>query len=190
MFMRRNHGILILNLLAVMLVLVSSCGRNGRIIPPGELSEIYAEMFLADKWITYNNLKSAADTSQVYPPIFKAHGYTTEDYLGSVDHYMSDPKELAEILEASQSILVEKLAASRSIQKAINKKDSLKQAAIDWIDESDFPIYAEIFKGNYSRTEIAVSKSDIEVYKVSTVPMDTVYKGPQLLLPVEENYDE
>ena len=53
-------------------------------IPRGKLSDIYVEMFLTDQWLRENpSVNRTADTLLVYEPIFKRHGYSTDDYLRS-----------------------------------------------------------------------------------------------------------
>ena len=50
--------------LTLLLVLALGCGRRGRVIPEDKFSDIYAQMLLADQWIS-SNLKArrVADTT-------------------------------------------------------------------------------------------------------------------------------
>lgn len=50
------------------------------------------------------------DTTLYYEPVFNKYGYTTDDYLHSVDYYISDPERFSRILDKSVKILEEKQA--------------------------------------------------------------------------------
>lgn len=78
-----------------------SC-KGPRVIPAQTLSEIYADMFLADQWIGNNySARRVADTSLFYEPIFHKYGYTTADYDASVRHYIEKPDDYAKILKSA-----------------------------------------------------------------------------------------
>lgn len=95
----------------VAVMLFSSCsGGEGKVISRGDLAEIYAEMLMADQWIAkHPELRRTADTSLVYEPILNKYGYTTEDYVRSVDVYMDDPERYSRILRETGVILNDKL---------------------------------------------------------------------------------
>ena len=54
-------------------------------------------------------MRRTADTSLVYEPILNKYGYTTEDYVRSVDVYMDDPERYSRILRETGVILNDKL---------------------------------------------------------------------------------
>lgn len=84
--------------LLLLLCCTISCHRGGRIIPPAEFSDIYAEMFVADQWIKDNPaVRRDADTSDVYGPVFKRYGYSFKDYDASLKHYLGRPEKFADI---------------------------------------------------------------------------------------------
>lgn len=88
-------------------LLLSACGP--KIIPERKLSEIYAEMFLADVWLSDNpRQRQVADTSLFYEAIFQKYGYTTADYDASVQKYLENPEKFSTIFEEAASILREK----------------------------------------------------------------------------------
>ena len=63
--MRKISEYIVLTVL-VCAFLLPSC-RKGRIIGQRDLSDIYAEMFLADQWLNDNpRLKTTADTTRFY----------------------------------------------------------------------------------------------------------------------------
>ena len=83
-----------------------SCGeRDGKVIPRGELAEIYAQMLLMDQWIVGTpGARQLADTTLVYEPILNEYGYTKADYRKSVDEYMNDPERFSRILRTTVEI--------------------------------------------------------------------------------------
>ena len=92
--------------LSVLFLSLLSCSRGGKVIPKTAMSEIYAEMFLADQWIlTHYQSRAMADTTFVYGSILDEYGYDAEDYRRSVEHYMQDPDRFARILRQSASIV-------------------------------------------------------------------------------------
>lgn len=93
--------------------LLGSCRRKdeARVIPRNVMAKIYAEMFVVDQWMVDNAGKHRMpDTTLYYEPVFNKYGYTTDDYLHSVDHYLSDPERFSRILDKSVRILKEKQA--------------------------------------------------------------------------------
>ena len=76
----------------LLLCVLSSCKREGRIIPRSRMTKIYVEMFVADQRIASSpEMRRTADTSWVYEPIFEKFGYNSDDYRASVAHYINDP---------------------------------------------------------------------------------------------------
>ena len=92
------------------LVLLVSCAeREARVIPRGELAEIYAQMLVVDQWITATpGTRQMADTSLVYEPILNKYGYTSADYRLSVDKYMDDPERFSRILRTTVAVFDKK----------------------------------------------------------------------------------
>lgn len=92
---------------AVMLALaIVSCSRKGRVIPKDTLSQIYADMFLVDQWISKERERmKAADTSLVYEPVLARYGYNSEDYRATVAAYLSEPDKYADVFKGSTAIL-------------------------------------------------------------------------------------
>ena len=103
----------------VLAACLCSCSREGRVIPRNKLAHIYADMFLADSWLSSASYESRnrADTMAFYEPIFEKYGYTVEDYWVSVSHYLQDPDRFSRILNKSNALLVTELAAIRQEQE-------------------------------------------------------------------------
>ncbi|MBQ9462477.1 MAG: DUF4296 domain-containing protein [Bacteroidales bacterium] len=98
----------------LLLVLLGSCSGRPRIIPGDTLASIYADMFLADQWLSDHSSESKkADTSLFYDPIFSRYGYTFEDYDASVKHYLKDPERYSKIFKKAS----EKLSSGRDLYR-------------------------------------------------------------------------
>lgn len=103
---------LLFALLCALALLAASCKRGPRVIPRGELIEIYADMYLADQFIREDyDLRRQADTLLVYEGILQKWGYNTDDYLYTVDVYLRDPERFAKLLSKTSDLL-----SARSIQ--------------------------------------------------------------------------
>lgn len=95
--------------LIVVACLLYACSGRPRIIPRSVLTDIYAEMFLADQWLEdHSGERSKADTSLFYDPIFRRYGYTFEDYDASVQHYLKDPEKFSKIFRDASFKLKDK----------------------------------------------------------------------------------
>lgn len=82
----------------VLCTLLLSCSGRPRIIPRSTLTDIYADMFLADQWLKDNNsFKKGMDTTLFYDPIFARYGYTFADYDATVKQYMRDPEKFSKV---------------------------------------------------------------------------------------------
>lgn len=91
---------------AMLALAVVSCSRKGRVIPKDTLSQIYADMFLVDQWISKDRDRmKVADTSLVYEPILARYGYNAEDYRVTVAAYLSEPDKYADVFKGSTDIL-------------------------------------------------------------------------------------
>ena len=163
--MRKSAGILLPALLWA--VLLSSCGREGRVIPAGKFSDIYARMFLADQWmIDHTDLRRTADTTQFYEAIFREYGYSFKDYDASVRHYLKKPEKYAKILKRAADKLEEdhkKLVAVQ--ERVIHLKELMR--GIGGYETQDFPLdsvftdsltFWPVFKAD----TVAVDSLDIE----------------------------
>lgn len=92
--MRRNLHILIL------LLLVAFSCRGPQRIPREEMEDIFYQMLIQDQQIKQDrNLKRQADTSLVYEGIFESYGYTTDDFIFSLDYYLEDASRMEKVME-------------------------------------------------------------------------------------------
>lgn len=115
--MKRSLHTLVAALVVVMTLF--SCTR-ARIIPRRTFVKIYADMFLADEWVKDNpSMRRQVDTSLIYEPIFESYGYTTDDYLKSVEHYMNDTERYARMLKKAGDILDAKGTSLRRHEESV-----------------------------------------------------------------------
>lgn len=122
----------ILSVMAMLLILAGCSCSKAKVIPRGKMAEIYAEMLVMDQWILDNHrVRSQADTSLVYEPIFESYGYTTEDYRASVEHYMKDPERYSRILRRTTEILDGRILELKEIKKAEDRRKAVKPYRIN-----------------------------------------------------------
>lgn len=113
----------------IALILFSSCSsREGKVIPRGELAEIYAEMLLSDQWIaTRPELRKNADTSLVYEPVLNKYGYTTQDYVLTIDKYMDDPERYSRILRTTVEIFDRQLKELEARKVELDRLEEIRK---------------------------------------------------------------
>lgn len=133
------------------MLLCMACGREGKVIPKGKMAEIYADMFVADQWITQNYRASrTADTTVVYEAVFRKYGYDSEDYRASVEHYIQDPDRYARILRHTVVLLDERIAEKKA---ELKKLKALEANVQDIVIEFDFD-RIWIFENGYPRLTV------------------------------------
>ena len=164
--------------LILSLVFFASCGeREGKIIPRGELAEIYAQMLIMDQWISSTpGTRQMADTSLVYEPILNKYGYTSADYRLSVDKYMDDPERFSRILRTTVSIFDERLKElelkrveqerEEELLKRIEKLAEIVRAEVDSALLSISHFHPDSFANDTSYFE--------KLIKADTVKVDTI----------------
>jgi len=114
------------------------CGRGARVIPSGIMSDIYFDMFLADQWIlNHSEMRSKADSTLVYEPIFKKYGFTTADYDSSVSYYIARPDEYLKIAERTADRYQKEIARIEALQKDIRETES-KNSIFQHYHEKNF----------------------------------------------------
>lgn len=121
---RAAHILLLLTVLAVL----ASCGRKPRVIPAKQMVRIYSEMFLADQWVRdHADGRKGADTSLLFDPIFRRHGYTFEDYDASVHYYLDRPEQYSDILSQAS----DGLRRHSEELKAVNEARRVREEELD-----------------------------------------------------------
>lgn len=119
----------ILHTFLLMLLLSTSCGQEGKVIPRKKMAHIYAEMFVADQQIASDRkYRSMADTSLVYEPIFEKYGYTSDDYRASMAYYIQDADRYARILRESSTILENEIRQLKAEKKLLESMEDAQDA--------------------------------------------------------------
>ena len=109
-------SLLVLSMISLSLY---SCREDG-IIDEEDMSQIYAEMLLTDQWINNTpGVRLIADTSLVYEPILRKYGYTSADYRRSVEFYLKDAEDYADIMDGTIDILNERLKGLKKQKEQI-----------------------------------------------------------------------
>ena len=159
-------------------MLLFSCSR-AKVIPRRTFIKIYADMFLADEWVKDNPaVRRQVDTSLIYEPIFNAYGYTTDDYLKSVEHYMGDTERYARMLKKAGDILDSKGNSIRRLEESINLRDERLRE----IGKRRAKMMARfspdsVWKGG----NLVQVDSNLEVFFIR-IPSDTIYRGPGFII--------
>ena len=91
-----------------------------------------ADILIQDQQIKQDReLKKQADTSLVYEGIFEDYGYTTDDYLYSVQHYLRDPERFSRVFrDVARKMEKEKARVDREI---LQRDWRLKYTARDFM---------------------------------------------------------
>ena len=174
--MKRSLHIVFAVLAAGMLLF--SCSR-AKVIPRRTFIKIYADMFLADEWVKDNpSARRQVDTSLLYEPIFESYGYTTDDYLKSVEHYMGDTERYARMLKKAADLLGAKSNSIRRLEESITLHDERlreigkrrEQMMLRFSPDS-------VWRGG----NLVQVDSNLEVFFVRR-PSDTIYTGPGFVI--------
>ena len=118
-----------------LILCLSACRQKDKIIPRATMTDIYADLFLADQWLLEQGTETfrMTDTMRFYEPIFRKYGYTTLDFRNSANYYLQDARRFARILQRASSQLEERAKElerlSEDIETSRNEILRLMQAA-------------------------------------------------------------
>ena len=118
-----------------LILCLSACRQKDKIIPRATMTDIYAELFLADQWLIDQGIETSrmVDTMRFYEPIFRKYGYTTLDFRNSANYYLQDARRFARILQRASVQLEERAKQlerlSEDIETSRNEILRLMQAA-------------------------------------------------------------
>lgn len=132
---------------------VCGCGRRGRVIPKDTMADIYAEMFVADQWLTdHPYARRTADTTFFYNPIFKKYGYTFRDYDKSLKYYIHRPDKFAKVMNRVDEILEGETKRLEEIKEEQARVREINSRIRGYV-RKDFPDSLELIllKGNAER---------------------------------------
>lgn len=187
-----------ISLILGVIMVLSSCGReNHKVIPRNQMAEIYAEMLVTDQWILNTpGVRMIADTSLVYAPILEKYGYSTEDYLHTVDIYMDDPERFARVLRTTGEILearLKELKEQKKLQEEMLRKKNdrerfMKQYRVTLSSQVYRQyIYEEPYLHFYD--SLAFEADSVSgIYRLRPIETaDTLYDCLRMVLPVDSS---
>lgn len=180
-------------IITLFLVMTVSCRKkDAEVIPRAKLSSIYAEMLMTDQWVmSAKGVRMIADTSLVYEPILEKYGYTTEDYIKTVDVYMEDPERFAKVFRTTVEILDERLLElkkEKRLQEALAAKErELKKMAEMLKSDFDPAVYFPYLNGepyvHYYDSVAFEPDSTLWVYRLIPVERaDTLYDRIRMIV--------
>jgi len=114
----------LLKALLISLLIFTSCGESR--IPKQKMSKIIAEIYISDRYINTNQeLVRAVDSSFLYEPIFNKYGYTTKDFIYTINYYVEQPAKLRAIYLGAKQILQDEMGRADAEYKQERSRDSL-----------------------------------------------------------------
>ena len=155
-------------LAAVLACLLSCSKKGGRMIPADDLAAMYADMLIVDQWVRNNvSTTRSADTSLVYEPIIRRHGYTRDDYIHTVEAYLRKPGAFAEVFDKTRDLLQERSDFLTAIDDYRNKVEART-------DYRRAPVFAVTGEPTLS---VRIELDSLGVYSLERMQPDTVYEG-------------
>ncbi|MDP3437873.1 MAG: DUF4296 domain-containing protein [Bacteroidales bacterium] len=129
--MRHISFILLFSLFAAL-----SCSRE--YIPQKRMPEIIAQLYKVDRYInTDYNLVLRADTIKIYESIFNHYGYTSQDFINTLDYYLSRPLKLKSFYAQAKILLEKEEEAIIEIIRNKERADSISAPIKAMIEHSD-----------------------------------------------------
>ena len=162
-------------ILATLAACLLSCSRGGRTIPAGTLADIYADMLVLDQWAR-NNTASArqADTSLVYEPIIRRHGYTVDEYIRTVEGYLQKPGDFAKVFEQVRRTL----QARADYLTAVEDRKERERNRREQTDARTDYRKARIFTVTGDPTHaVRIELDSVGIYNLERILPDTLYEG-------------
>ena len=167
-------------LLHIVLVLAVAAACQGpRVIPKDTLTDIYTEMFLADRVVQDLNIpRPQMDTMLLYEAIFEKYGYDTDDYMYSLRYYLRDPERFAKVFEGVAKRLEGEIAALDKLIELRDLEDALAQRTFPKVDSILAPFSKQSLYAGQARMERDTARY-AALYRLVAVQEDT------LMMPVD-----
>lgn len=125
-----------------------SC-RDRDLIPEDVMSQIYYDIYMTDEAVNSNSrYRRMVDTLRIYEPVFNRYGYTTDDYIRSVNTYLERPDKFVKVFEKTKTMLEKREA---ELQKIIEAQDNTPRS---WtiIDSLEILTADGIHSGRFYKT--------------------------------------
>lgn len=119
-----------LQIFLIIFVLAASvaCEHKPKVLKPKKMSEIYADLFIADSWLRDNQDKRRkADTTLFLDPIFEDHKVDYKDFYVSLEYYTAHPEEYSDILTGAIDIIQERYEIIRTLSEQYNLAEEVRK---------------------------------------------------------------
>jgi len=126
----------ILRIIILVILVATSCSKN--VIDDDDLPKILADIYMADRYVLNSpvNIRKA-DSSLIYEPILNKYGYTTEDFVYTIDYYLPRPVKLKSYFTDAKKILEERELNVSNKLAVINQRDLLLSPIRNILEEVD-----------------------------------------------------
>lgn len=120
----------------IVLLYTSSC--TGKLIPEKEMPQIIADIYKADRYVDSKYmLVLGTDTTRVYEAVFNHYGYTTVDYINTIDHYLSRPAKLKVMFSGAKQIIADREKIVNTLIVTIQSRDSISATYRELFNNAD-----------------------------------------------------
>ncbi len=119
-----------LQIFLIIFVLAASvaCEHKPKVLKPKKMSEIYADLFIADSWLRDNQDKRRkADTTLFLDPIFDDHKVDYKDFYVSIEYYTAHPEEYSDILTGAIDIIQERYEIISALSEQYNLAEEVRK---------------------------------------------------------------
>ncbi len=125
-----------LSIIGLLLLVATSCTKN--VIDSDDMPNILADIYMTDRYIL-NDQKNLfrVDTSFVYEPILNKYGYSTIDFVHTMDYYLPRPTKLKKFFTDAKKILEEKELAISNKLLNLYQRDSMLRPIMNTIEKAD-----------------------------------------------------
>ncbi|MDD5714698.1 MAG: DUF4296 domain-containing protein [Bacteroidales bacterium] len=120
-----------------LLVVFCSCVKAGKRISSDDFRVVLREMFLADLILERDGtLSRLADSTLVYPPILEKYGYTTEQFLATMEYYAGRPARFKSLLTRVRRTLNEERTEYNQRLTWLNEQKALVERFNNWLNDT------------------------------------------------------
>lgn len=119
-----------LQIFLIIFVLAASvaCEHKPKVLKPKKMSDIYADLFIADSWLRDNQDKRRkADTTLFLDPIFEDHKVDYKDFYVSIEYYTAHPEEYSDILTGAIDIMRERYEIISALSEQYNLAEEVRK---------------------------------------------------------------
>ncbi len=184
-------------LFAFCFVALQGCG-NKKVIEPEVMSEVLADIFLADQVIeSVPSLNIQKDSMMVYPEIFEKHGVTFESFEASVRYYLQEDDSYLSIIKGAKKILSDREHELSMMLKAEKKEKEYRELKSWWAVDSIRAFTPDKLSYNkYLRSVrwLIMKDEDLQEWKFMDSAIVDIPQNPQwwtnTLFPVKRDFKD